>query len=86
MENLQKTSGKGAYAGFANKVAGNFKKMQAGNQLTAADILGQTIAQAATDKKPKTRYVKGYMAALTIAIRKWFGDKVFDKVIMSQVN
>jgi NAD(P)-dependent dehydrogenase (short-subunit alcohol dehydrogenase family) len=83
-ENLRKTSGKGAYAVFANKVVENFKKAHAGNQLTDADILGQTIAQAATDKKPKTRYVKGYMAKPAIAIRKWLGDKVYDKVIMSQ--
>jgi short-subunit dehydrogenase len=85
-ENLKKTSGTGAYASFANKVAESTKKMYSGNQLTDVDILGQTIAKAATDKKPKTRYVKGYMAKPAIAIRKWFGDKVYDKVIMSQVK
>ncbi|RKR83384.1 short-subunit dehydrogenase [Mucilaginibacter gracilis] len=85
-ENLRKTSGSGAYASLANKIAANFEQMNASKQPTEAEVLGQTIAKAATDKKPKTRYVKGYMAALTIAIRKWFGDKVFDKVIMSQVK
>ena len=85
-ENLKKTSGKGAYASFANKVAESTKKMYTGNQLTDVNILGQTIAKAATDKRPKTRYVKGYMAKPAIAIRKWFGDKVYDKVIMSQVK
>ena len=85
-ENLKQTSGKGAYASFANKVAENTKKMYTGNQLTDVDILGQTISKAATDKKPKTRYVKGYMAKPAIAIRKWFGDRVYDKVIMSQVK
>lgn len=85
-ENLRKTSGSGAYASFANKIAANFEKMGASKQPTDADVLGQTIAKAATDKTPKTRYVKGYMATLTILIRKWFGDSVFDKIIMSQVN
>lgn len=85
-DHLKKTSGTGAYASFANKVAANFKKTYAGNQLTHVDILGQTIAKAATDRKPKTRYVKGYMAKPAIAIRKWLGDKVYDKVIMSQVK
>ncbi|MDI1255586.1 MAG: oxidoreductase [Flavobacterium sp.] len=86
MKNLQQTSGKGAYAGFANKVFENFNKMNLGSQLTDVEILGQTIAKAATDKNPKTRYVKGYMAKPAMAIRKWFGDKVFDKIIMGQMK
>jgi len=85
-ENLKKSSGTGPYTAFANKVAASFEKMEASKQPTDAAVLGQTIAKAATARKPKTRYVKGHMAALTIAVRKWFGDKVFDKVIMSQVN
>jgi short-subunit dehydrogenase len=85
-ENLKKTSSNGAYANFANKVAENTIKLYTGNQLTDVDILGHTIAKAATDKKPKTRYVKGYMAKPAMAIRKWFGDKVYDKIIMSQVK
>lgn len=85
-ENLQKTSGHGAYARFANKMAENTKKMYTGDQLTDVNVLGRTIAKAATVKNPKTRYVKGYMAKIAIAIRKWFGDKVYDKVIMSQVK
>lgn len=85
-ENLKKTSGKGAYATFANSVSDNLAKMYRGKQLTDVEVLGQTIARAATDRKPKTRYVKGYMAKPSIAIRKWFGDRVFDKIIMSQVK
>lgn len=85
-DHLQNTSGDGAYANLANKVAVTTKATYAGNQLTDVAILGRTIAKAATDKKPKIRYVKGYMAKPAIAIRKWFGDKVFDKLIMSQVK
>jgi short-subunit dehydrogenase len=85
-ENLKKTSGNGAYASFANKVAENTRRLYNGNQLTDVETLGKTIAQAATEKRPKTRYVKGYMAKPAIAIRKWFGDRVFDKMIMSQVK
>jgi short-subunit dehydrogenase len=85
-DNLKKTSGNGAYANFANKVMENTKRLYNGSQLTDVETLGKTIAQAATEKRPKTRYVKGYMAKPAIAIRKWFGDRVFDKVIMSQVK
>jgi len=85
-ENLEKTSSQGAYATVAKKVAENTKKMYTGNQMTDVDILGKTIAQAATDKKPKIRYVKGYMAKPAIALRKWLGDTVYDKLMMSQVK
>lgn len=85
-DNLKKTSGSGAYADFAGKVIENTTRLYNGSQLTDVETLGKTIARAATDKKPRTRYVKGYMARPAIAIRKWFGDRVFDKVIMSQVK
>lgn len=85
-QNLEKTSSKGAYASIANKVADNTKKMYSGNQMTDVSVLGKTIAQAATDKKPKTRYVKGFMAKPAIALRKWLGDRVYDTLMMSQLK
>jgi NAD(P)-dependent dehydrogenase (short-subunit alcohol dehydrogenase family) len=85
-DHLRKTSGNGAYAQFADKVAENTTKLYTGSRLTDVSVLGHTIAKAATDRNPKTRYVKGYMAKPAMAIRKWFGDKVFDKMIMSQVK
>ncbi|MBL7930674.1 MAG: oxidoreductase [Bacteroidia bacterium] len=85
-DNLVKTSGKGAYVTFAKKVADNMAKLYSGKQLTDVDVLGKVIAKAATDKKPKTRYVKGYMAKPAIAIRKWFGDRIYDAVVLSQLK
>jgi short-subunit dehydrogenase len=83
-ENLKKTSGKGAYSTFANKVAEGLQKTYNSKRLTKAEVLGKVIAKAATVNKPKRRYVKGYMAKPAIAIRKYFGDGIFDKMIMSQ--
>lgn len=85
-DNLVKTSGNGAYSKMANSIAKNLKEMYSGNRLTQVDVLGRTIAKAATDRKPKIRYVKGYMAKFSIFVRKWFGDRIFDKVIMSQIK
>ena len=84
MENLEKTSGSGPYANFAKKVINTMGK--SGDKLTHADVLGKEIAKAATTNKPKTRYVKGYMAKPAIFVRKWFGDKLFDKMIFSQLK
>lgn len=83
-DNLRKTSGKGVYSTFTSNVADGMEKTYTSNSLTNVDVLGKVIAKAATVNKPKTRYVKGYMAKPAIAIRKWFGDRAFDKMIMSQ--
>jgi len=85
-ENLRKISGNGAYANLARKVANSTTERYSGNGLTDVDVLGKVIAKAATDRNPKTRYIKGFMALPLIAIRKWFGDKLFDKLMMSQVK
>ncbi|MDR1739788.1 MAG: oxidoreductase [Bacteroidales bacterium] len=83
-ENLKKTSGSGAYAKGANKTADNMANMYStGKNLTNQDVLAKTIVKAATVAKPKTRYVKGFMAKPMILIRQWFGDRLFDRMIVS---
>lgn len=83
-DNLKKTSSNGAYSKFANAVADGMKETYTGNDLTKVDVLGQVIAKAATVNKPKRRYAKGYMAKPAMAIRKWFGDGIYERIIMGQ--
>lgn len=81
-ENLKHTSGSGAYADRANKTANNMLEVYAsGKNLSEPELLAKEIVKAATVKKPKTRYVKGYFAAPAIWMRKWFSDRMFDKMI-----
>jgi short-subunit dehydrogenase len=84
MEHLQNTSGQGPYGDSVKKVISGMEKTA--NRLTHVDVLGREIAKAATDKNPRTRYVKGYMAKPAITMRKWFGDKFFDKMLARQLN
>lgn len=85
-DNLKKTSGTGAYAGYANSIADSLHDIYSGNKLTDVDVLGKTIAKAASVKKPKTRYAKGYMAKFSIGARKWLSDRMFDRIISSQIK
>ncbi len=48
---------------------------------TDPEVLGETIAKAATVRKPKTRYVKGQMARTMIWMRRLFGDRGYDRMI-----
>ena len=58
MDNLDKVSGKGPYADMVKKVIDSSDKTK--NKLTPVDVLGKEIAKAASEKNPKTRYLKGY--------------------------
>ena len=84
MDGLQKVSGNGPYADMVNKVVASFDKSN--DKLTPVDVLGEEIAKAASVKSPKTRYLKGYLAKPLVRMRKWFGDRIFDKMILSQLK
>jgi short-subunit dehydrogenase len=80
-ENLKKTSGTGAYAEKANKSAESTARMYRSNRLTHPDAIGKVILKAVTARRPRFRYVKGFGARPTLFIRRFFGDRVYDRVI-----
>lgn len=84
MDSLTKVSGKGPYASMVKKVVDISGKSK--NKLTPVDVLGKEIAKAASDQNPKTRYLKGYLAKPLVRMRKWLGDRTFDKMLMSQLK
>ena len=84
-DNLRKTSGTGAYAKRAMKAADGTEKMYTSNRLSHPDVIGKVILKAAKAKRPKTRYAKGMGAKISIFIRKWFGDRIFDRVITNMM-
>ncbi|MDN4165899.1 oxidoreductase [Cytophagales bacterium LB-30] len=84
MDNLEKVSGKGPYASMVKKVVDISGKNK--NNLTPVEVLGKEIAKAATEKNPRTRYLKGYLAKPLVTLRKWLGDRTFDKMLMSQLK
>ena len=49
-------------------------------------VISNLILKAIRSKKPNPRYVGGKFAKLMLFIRKWFGEKVFEKAVMSQIN
>lgn len=84
MENLAKVSGHGPYAAMVQKVIGASDKNK--DKLTPVEVLGKEIAKAASEKNPKTRYLKGYLAKPLVGMRNFLGDKLFDKVLLSQMK
>lgn len=49
-------------------------------------VIAKVVEKAITKRHPKTRYVKGKNGKLLIGMRNMFGDRFYDKAVMSQVK
>ncbi|MGM9886907.1 MAG: oxidoreductase [Lactococcus sp.] len=81
-EHLIESSSEGAYKTLALSGAASLRKMYTGNQLTSPDVIANCIRKAVQKKKPKTRYLIGYMAKPSVLMKNLLGDKLYDKIIM----
>jgi short-subunit dehydrogenase len=83
---LIERSGKSAYSKMANAVADATQESISKNDLSDVSVVVDMLMKAVKADKPKTRYVGGKYAKMMIFIRKWFGDRIFDKMVMSVVK
>ena len=51
-----------------------------------ASTITKLIIKAINSHNPKRRYVGGLFAKPMLFIKKWFGDKMYEKAIMSQIK
>jgi len=49
-------------------------------------VIAKVVEKAISKNHPKTRYVKGKSGKLLIGMRNTFGDRFYDRVVMSQVK
>lgn len=71
-------SGNGPYGSLAHAIAGSTAPM------SQPTVVAEAIARAVKARRPKTRYVAGNLARSLMFVRKYFGDHVYDRLIMSQ--
>lgn len=80
-------SGKGPYANLAKAMEKASKESyEKPNASSPPSVISDLIFKAIKSNKPKTRYVAGKMAKPVMFARKYFGDRFFDKMIMSQIK
>lgn len=78
-DNVERTSGDGAYAADALAVAASMRSI-AGRQNAPASIVAAAIVTAATARHPKTRYPVGPHARRALQIRRLLSDRQFDRL------
>lgn len=81
---LMRVSGDTAYKGMAAGISKMYGTMEKG----AADpiVIAKLIRKGIEAKCPKTRYIGGTMAKPMLFMRKLLSDRLFDKMIMSQMK
>ncbi|MGE0232260.1 MAG: oxidoreductase [Flavobacteriaceae bacterium] len=84
---LMRVSGSGAYAELASAVAtataGTYSRRGGDSD---PRIVGRAVSKAIAARKPKTRYVVGALARPMMMLRSLVSDRMFDRIIMSQVK
>ncbi|MBO9201989.1 MULTISPECIES: oxidoreductase [Niastella] len=85
-EGLKKYSDKSAYTGLYKKIVGNIRRGTTEGGASHPSVIADTVSKILKTKKPKTRYAAGKMAKPSIWLRTYLGDRIFDKVISSQMK
>lgn len=85
LEPMLRRSGDGPYAELAHKFADVTRRSYAQSAASPASLIADVIAEALAAERPRTRYVAGKYARPMIALRKWLGDRAFDRILRSQL-
>lgn len=84
LDSLTKFSANGPYKGIVDRlVAATHKMYESGG--TKASVIADTVVKIVNTPKPKTQYRVGKWAKPMVWMRLHLGDRLFDKIVMSQV-
>ena len=77
----------GAYEEFSNKYVKMMAEMEGKpNSMSPSSEIAETMVKIVNARNPKTRYVKGKLARPSMFMRKYLGDRVFDRMVMSMIK
>lgn len=87
IDNVSKTSGKGAYSTMTSRmIALTNESYNEKGKGSNPSVVGKMIVKAALTTKPKTRYAVGYLARLSLFGRWLLSDRMFDRILFSQLK
>ncbi|KAB8140350.1 SDR family NAD(P)-dependent oxidoreductase [Chloroflexia bacterium SDU3-3] len=86
IEPLLRRSGSGPYRAMAQAVAQAGKAADERGSGSDPQVIVRLVLQAVRARSPRTRYVAGQYAKPLMFVRKWFGDRIFDRIVLSTVR
>ncbi|HEY1047518.1 MAG TPA: oxidoreductase [Bacteroidia bacterium] len=81
---MMRVSGQSNYKNLANSINKMYAEMSKNS--VEPIVIAKLIKTGIEAKNPKTRYVGGAMAKPMLLMRRWLSDKIFDKMLMSQMK
>ncbi len=78
-------SGNGPYRALAQAMAAAARSPNRGRG-SDPQVIVRLVMHAIRARRPHTRYVGGQYASMLMFVRKWFGDRIFDRVILATVR
>lgn len=85
IDNFAKISKQSAYTEMMDKIIGGTKKAAQGNGSSKPTVIADTVSKIIASNNPKTRYRVGKFAKPMVWMRVNLGDRLFDKIVMSQM-
>lgn len=85
-ESIVKRSASGPYGKMVQMVAKSIKNTYGHGTGSDPGVIADVVSKAVASKNPKTRYAAGKMAKMLIGMRVWLGDRIFDRMILSQMR
>lgn len=79
-------SGNGPYARLVQAVIKMGEENYSKSGGSPTSVITNLVLKAVRSGKPKTRYVAGKFAKPMMFVRKWLGDRAFDKMLMSMTK
>lgn len=86
LNNFEKISKDSAYSEMMNAIIANTKKTEAEGNNSQPSVIADAVSKIINSKNPKTRYCVGKMAKPLIVLRGLVGDKMYDKIVTSQLK
>lgn len=85
IDNFSKISRQSAYTNMMDKIIEGTKKAAERNGSSKPIVISDTVVKIINSSNPKTRYRVGKFAKPMVWMRTYLGDKLFDKIVMSQM-
>ena len=85
-DSIVKRSANGPYGRQVKMVARSIKKTYGQGTGSDPEVIAGVVSRAVYSRNPRTRYAAGKFARLLIRMRVWLGDRIFDRIILSQTR
>ncbi|WP_407321514.1 oxidoreductase [Dickeya ananatis] len=85
-DTIVKRSVSGPYGHLVKMVSMSIKNTYGQGTGSSPEIIANVVSRAVKSSNPRTRYAAGKFAKMLIRMRVWLGDRIFDRIILSQTR